>query len=110
VLFYGAPPARVGSRPASIVSFDTANVVGHPCPKPVRWMRWVIGLASDPGDVILDPFMGSGTTLVAAKSDGRRAVGIEIEERYCEIAARRLDQQVLDLEWVSPNDGSRATP
>ena len=67
----------------------------HPSPKPYEAMRWFV--SSLPGGLILDPFMGSGTTLRAAKDLGRRAIGIEIEERYCEIAARRLEQQVLPL-------------
>jgi site-specific DNA-methyltransferase (adenine-specific) len=65
----------------------------HPCPKPLNVTRWFLSCL--PGDLVLDPFMGSGTTLVAAKLEGRRAIGIEIEERYCEIAANRLAQGVL---------------
>jgi site-specific DNA-methyltransferase (adenine-specific) len=69
----------------------------HPTQKPLALMRWLISRCPDEGAVILDPFMGSGTTLRAAKDLDRKAIGIEIEERYCEIAAQRLGQEVLDL-------------
>ena len=67
----------------------------HPTQKPLKLVGEWVRLFSNPGDLVLDPFMGSGTTLVAAKELGRRAIGIEIEERYCEIAARRLAQETL---------------
>jgi len=64
--------------------------VDHPAQKPVHLMLELIDKYSQPSDLILDPFCGSGTTLVAAKQLGRKAIGIEIEEKYCEIAKRRL--------------------
>jgi site-specific DNA-methyltransferase (adenine-specific) len=69
----------------------------HPTQKPLSLMRWCLGFCPSQG-FILDPFMGSGTTLRAAKDLNRTAIGIEIEERYCEIAAKRLSQGVLPME------------
>jgi len=66
----------------------------HPTQKPTELMVWCLGFFPD-AHTILDPFMGSGTTLRAAKDLGRKAIGIEIEERYCEIAAKRMAQGVL---------------
>lgn len=66
----------------------------HPTQKPLDVMRWCVSLTHGS---VLDPFMGSGTTLRAAKDLGRRAIGIEIEEKYCEIAAKRMGQEVLAL-------------
>lgn len=70
----------------------------HPCPKPLPLMRELVSLFTDPGDLVLDPFMGSGTTAAACKQLGRRCIGIEIEEKWAEVAAKRLEQEVLPLE------------
>jgi DNA modification methylase len=66
-------------------------------------MKWF----SNEGETVLDPFAGAGTTLVAAKAMGRKAVGIEIEERFCEVIARRLEQDTLPLAFV--NTAPKAT-
>lgn len=85
---------------APFFSTDRATEVGghglHPTVKPLKLMAWCI--ERTPADLpILDPFMGSGTTLRACKDLGRKCIGIEIEEKYCEIAVRRLAQEVLPL-------------
>jgi len=78
-------------------NFVRDEVPGHPCPKPNKWASWLISKFSTSGESILDPFMGSGTTLRAAKDLGRKAIGIEICEAYCEIAAKRMSQEVFDF-------------
>ena len=69
----------------------------HPTEKPVNLLCHLIGKHCPRGGLVLDPFMGVGSTLIAAKDGLRHAIGIEIEERYCEIAAKRLEQEVLDF-------------
>jgi site-specific DNA-methyltransferase (adenine-specific) len=68
---------------------------GHPTVKPLGMVSEWVRLFSEPGDLVLDPFAGSGTTLRAAKDEGRRAIGVEIDEAYCRLAARRLAQDTL---------------
>jgi site-specific DNA-methyltransferase (adenine-specific) len=101
ILYYGTDPYLSDGRGGRPNAFrdeqPNREDFAHPCPKPLKWMRWAIDRASRPGETVLDPFMGSGTTLRAAKDLGRKAIGVEIEERYCEIAAQRMGQEVLDL-------------
>ena len=67
----------------------------HPCPKPLDLWKWLILHYSEPNSIVLDPFLGSGTTAVACKELGRRFIGIEISEAYCKIAKKRLSQEML---------------
>jgi DNA modification methylase len=93
IFFYGsAPDLNLGAKSTAMKSTKMAEKNGHPVPKPIGWMKWLVGLGSRPGELILDPFLGSGTTAVAAKELGRKFIGVEISLDYCKIAKRRLQQ------------------
>lgn len=91
---YGTVKTKL--HPKSIISFKgRGNPSLHPTEKPRALFKYL--LETYPSNLTVDPYMGSGTTLRAAKDLGRKAIGIEIEEKYCEIAAKRLAQEVLDF-------------
>ena len=77
-------------------NFVNSKISNHPCERPIALYQWCINYSPEAAS-ILDPYMGSGSVLVAAKQLGRKCTGIEIEEKYCEIAAKRLAQSVFDF-------------
>ncbi len=97
VLVYGDKVPRISQDlyESAPLNFMKGVERGHPCPKHYGMWRWMLTTVSRPGETVLDPFMGSGTTLRAAKDLGRKAIGIEIVEEYCAIAVERLRQGVL---------------
>lgn len=103
VLLYGSYPDlnRGAKHPTAIASNEVAEKNGHPVPKPIGWMRWLVALTSRAGETVLDPFMGSGTTGVAAVEQGRQFIGIEREPKYFDIACRRIEaaQRQLRLDF-----------
>lgn len=99
ILAYGKDPFLQdgkGRRPDTM--FQHKNEVqrnGHPCAKPVNVMRWIVWRTTRKGDTILDPFMGAGTTGVAAVQQGRKFVGIELVPEYYNIAKRSIKQALM---------------
>ncbi len=98
---FGEPPK---SRPgAHVIPGECMDADGkgkqsaHPCPRKRRHVEWLVNWWTEETDVICDPFMGGGTTGLACKNLGRRFLGIEIDERYCEMAAKRMSQEMLNF-------------
>lgn len=100
VLFYGKNPyvsTGKGSYPTwTTIYHPGMHITGendnqHPCPKPIAFMEWLVDFATLPGETILDPFAGSGTTGVAALRLGRKFIGVEIEPKYFDIACQRIE-------------------
>jgi len=95
IFYYGVDP-RAGVSATASSTWGKSDPVGaikadgHPCPKPLLFMRWMVDKASVAGEMVLDPFMGSGTTGVACMDTGRNFVGVEIEPRYFEQACERI--------------------
>lgn len=102
IFLIGSWPRR-NSRWSSVLETNTgtsAYRTGHPHAKPVGLLESLIEKA--PPGVIADPFAGSGSTLIAAANQGRKAIGVELEERYCELIAKRLSNQTMALDFGSP--------
>lgn len=104
VLFYGTyPDLHKGAQyPTVIASNETAEKNGHPVPKPLGWMRWLVALTSRRFETVLDPFMGSGTTGVACAQQGRSFVGIERERKYFDIACERISRAQAQGQMFEP--------
>jgi len=93
------PPKKAGNVMAGAMGREKwrTEQVGHPVPKPVALYHRLVGALTPSAGTVIDPFMGTGTTLRAARDMGRRAIGIEVEEAYCELAVAGLAQQSFDF-------------
>lgn len=105
ILYYGKDPRAGKNQYASSLTghFDRSETIDHPCPKPLPFMKWLVRKASLETQVVLDPFMGSGTTGVACVKLGRKFIGIEIDEGYFNIACDRIRKAYAQPDmFISP--------
>lgn len=96
ILYYGWHHLQ-GKKPmpCSRQLIEAPEKNGHPCPKPEKTWSWLVQKVATKDMIVLDPFMGSGTTMRVCKDNGIKSIGIEMNERYCEIAAKRMSQEVF---------------
>ena len=98
LFYYGNDPylaKALGSRPNAFATTEaTDRTIDHPCPKPIGQTKWMVARASLLGELVLDPFMGSGTTGVACVQLGRQFIGIELDPGYFDIACRRISDEL----------------
>jgi len=103
ILYYGKDyRAGIGAWPTGRQVTERSGPSEHPCPKPIGPWSWLVEKVSQKGELVIDPFLGSGTTLVACYRLGRRGVGIEISEEYCELAKRRLEKELSQGRLFEP--------
>lgn len=103
VLFYGRDPfVGLTIKPLTFTSNGQFQRSAHPCPKPNDVMEWLVDRCTRAGGLILDPFMGSGTTGVAALRHGRKFIGIELEPKYFDIACKRIEQAHAQGQLFAP--------
>lgn len=92
ILCYGGDPKLAtgrGSHPDAIVHTESAAKLGHPCSKPINFWTWLLERASEPGQTIYDPFVGSGTSVIAAERTGRKCLAIDLSPGYVDITIKR---------------------
>jgi site-specific DNA-methyltransferase (adenine-specific) len=96
ILFYGWHHLQgKAPLPCCKITTESPERNGHPCPKPEKAWSWLVQKVATKNMIVLDPFMGSGTTMRVCKDNGIKSIGIEMNEKYCEIAAKRMAQEVL---------------
>jgi site-specific DNA-methyltransferase (adenine-specific) len=110
IYYYGKDPHVGKLMPDSFMSYEVSEKIGHPCPKPLKqWMSLVLR-TSKPGDLIIDPFCGSGTTALACHKTGRRFLCIDKDEEYIKIAQQRYADLIAQQDLFGQNeDGAQNT-
>jgi len=93
----GEAPRREGRNRTHGAARAAQEALPHPTPRHLRHVSWLVNWFSEPGEVVLDPFAGSGTTLLASRNLDRKAIGVEVEERFCALCVQRLAQGRLAL-------------